>query len=660
MRSLFLALLGILFPAMVIAQTAGTAESVYRSSQESVFLVYVNDAGGSPTALGSAFLVGRRKLITNAHVVANGVPVLAVGPVRVPIKVVRTDRKNDLALLSVDVDLTSTPLTLATGDDQPGESVFAIGNPEGLEKTISQGIVSGLRVQDGRSLIQVTSPISHGSSGGPILNASGQVIGVAVGMLEDGQNLNFAVPVKYIKDLIAAGADAHEPVHTAAEAVAIEQRIQSEQYSDDDNSPYQRDAKELRAIMQSAIKSAHSREDLTALSCLGTVGANVSDDGINAARRLESEYPSTESKALLSYVLYKRAGTEEMSFLFSKDGSPEQTDAKARWDQYLNAAEQEASQTPKDVHGKLDLVSEYVLANVREDKSNYSSAIALFQPIAAAKPTICGENLAESSLRSLITDNEHVGNHEEAERSFRKLASQYTPTAYDWDSEGDRRRAANDYAAAADAYEHAGGASADYAIDYCYATANRFVEPVTDGDHVLSDGRACVDAATKNTNDKRAKDFKRLLSGAYSLMAQVLNDRGVYQPAMGYIKESLNGDPNNSSSLYLEAQIYENLGQPSECVAADQAAITQSDGKFGYMHFLLGNCYFDQQNWSNAASSFRISAEADKSDAASAFNLGLSLKRQGYTSDARNWFKEALARKPDSDLRSKILNALSN
>jgi serine protease Do len=186
----------------VFGQAVDAAKQVYDSSQNSVFLIYLNDSNGTPTALGSGFLVGPRLLATNAHVADAGDPVLVVGPVRIPLRVLRKDRVNDLALLTLDADLSSKPLALATSQVSPGEQIFAIGNPEGLEKTISQGIVSGLRRKDDRDLIQITSPISHGSSGGPILNARGEAVGVAVGILEDGQNLNFAVPITYLRSLI--------------------------------------------------------------------------------------------------------------------------------------------------------------------------------------------------------------------------------------------------------------------------------------------------------------------------------------------------------------------------------------------------------------------------------------------------------------------------
>jgi len=80
-----------------------------------------------------------------------------------------------------------------------GDEVFVVGNPYGLEGTLSQGIMSGLRSVGPDSLLQITAPISPGSSGGQVLNSQGEVIGVAVATLTDGQNLNFAIPVSYLK-----------------------------------------------------------------------------------------------------------------------------------------------------------------------------------------------------------------------------------------------------------------------------------------------------------------------------------------------------------------------------------------------------------------------------------------------------------------------------
>ena len=84
-----------------------------------------------------------------------------------------------------------------------GEKVVAIGNPLGYERTVSDGIISGLREEKGMKYLQITTPISPGSSGGALLNMYGEVIGItSMGYLGFAQNLNFAVPINYVCSLI--------------------------------------------------------------------------------------------------------------------------------------------------------------------------------------------------------------------------------------------------------------------------------------------------------------------------------------------------------------------------------------------------------------------------------------------------------------------------
>jgi hypothetical protein len=86
-----------------------------------------------------------------------------------------------------------------------GEPVVAIGNPIGLEYTVSTGIVSGIRQRaETFKMLQMTTPISPGSSGGPIIDEHGAVVGVATATIEAGQNLNFAVPARYLRALLHA------------------------------------------------------------------------------------------------------------------------------------------------------------------------------------------------------------------------------------------------------------------------------------------------------------------------------------------------------------------------------------------------------------------------------------------------------------------------
>src|SRR5207244_1085860 len=114
------------------------------------------------------------------------------------------DREADIAILSVPYPFTAQPLEMATGEIAVGTKVFAIGSPRGLTNTLSDGVVSAHREIDEAKprMIQTTSPISPGSSGGPLLGPDGKVVGVTTLSRPDGQNLNFAVPVSYVEKLV--------------------------------------------------------------------------------------------------------------------------------------------------------------------------------------------------------------------------------------------------------------------------------------------------------------------------------------------------------------------------------------------------------------------------------------------------------------------------
>lgn len=639
-------------------QTADTAKQVYDSSQNSVFLLYLNDSSGSPTALGSGFLVGPRILATNAHVATAGSPVLSVGPVRIPLKVLRIDEENDLALLTLDADLSSKPMVLSTSRISPGEQIFAIGNPEGLEKTISQGIVSGLRKKGNRDLIQITSPISHGSSGGPILNEKAEVVGIAVGILENGQNLNFAIPVAYLKALIENSNPKNAPID-ASSSIAEAKRLQSLrsglEYSNDPESDYQKFGHRIEQIMADVLRSSNSEDTLTEVACLGTKSMEFSDTGISAAKKLNQLKPSAGHRALLSYLLYDRAQDEDMVSVFSDKDSPAQAEAQTASKKFFEEAAREAADSRKLAKGTDYLLASFVLGAAKDIDGAYSEAAMIQAPVANGTLSVCDIDLVQVAFRNLISESAKAKRPEDAERWFRQYAAKYGPTGFDWDAEGDRRVDAKDYLSGADAYERAAAAQDYYLYDYCFASVNRYRQQRTDQDGVLADGRKCVEASVKNTNKNTEHFFKQGLPLVYRDMADVLNSRGAYPSALEYIKEAITADPQNAYGMYLESQILENMERYSECTSAAQEAVRLSDGAYPFMQFQLGQCYFDSGNWSQAASAYRIAAEAYKDDAAAAFNLGLSLLRQGFGADARQWFREALNRNPSSELRGKIL-----
>jgi hypothetical protein len=182
-------------------QTAAVA----KKQAAAVVEITTKDQSGKLLAGGSGFLVRSDGVfVTNEHVIdgaASASVELSNGDVFDDVVLLDSDKRRDLAILKVKA--LNTPVSKLGDSDllEVGQHVIAIGNPEGLTRSVSDGIVSAIRQGDGFKMIQTTAPISHGSSGGPLLNDSGDVIAVTFGAL-DGQNLNLAVPVNYIKPML--------------------------------------------------------------------------------------------------------------------------------------------------------------------------------------------------------------------------------------------------------------------------------------------------------------------------------------------------------------------------------------------------------------------------------------------------------------------------
>ena len=162
-------------------------------------------ANGDTISQGSAFVIRADGIVlTNYHVLrgaSSAIVTLASHERYARVRVVDADSALDLALLKIPaVDLAS--LTTRTSVPRAGEKVVAIGSPLGLSSTVSEGIISATRMVDGHELIQITAPISPGSSGGAVLDAEGRVFAVSTSYLQGGQSLNFAVPVKYAMGLL--------------------------------------------------------------------------------------------------------------------------------------------------------------------------------------------------------------------------------------------------------------------------------------------------------------------------------------------------------------------------------------------------------------------------------------------------------------------------
>jgi len=181
--------------------------SIIKRIEPSTVIIFAYDDKGEFLKLGSGFFISQSgDIITNYHVLqgVSSAEVKTSDGKTYPITyIVAEDEQSDIIRLSVDIPSQYVyPLSLSTTISEVGERIIVYGSPLGLEKTVSDGIISAIREVPGYGkLIQITAPISPGSSGSPVLNMKGEVIGIATFQFIEGQNLNFAISSERIASL---------------------------------------------------------------------------------------------------------------------------------------------------------------------------------------------------------------------------------------------------------------------------------------------------------------------------------------------------------------------------------------------------------------------------------------------------------------------------
>ena len=198
-------------PVTPVAATSSSAprtgDQVFAEVSPSIVRIVVFNDSYTPIGGGSGVVTARGTVVTNCHVALKGVTVeVRAGKDSFPANVLIADETYDLCQLSVGGGFSAPAVEFgAMQYVRTGQKVFAVGAPQGLDLTISEGIVSSLRESRLGTIIQTTAPISPGSSGGGLFNISGQLIGITTFQVRSGQNLNFAVPADWIADMTPRG-----------------------------------------------------------------------------------------------------------------------------------------------------------------------------------------------------------------------------------------------------------------------------------------------------------------------------------------------------------------------------------------------------------------------------------------------------------------------
>ncbi len=187
------------------ASLAGAQEGLpqlVKKIQPAVVTIIAYDVKGKPKGQGSGFFINQEgHFITNYHVLAEAsrAEVETADGQRYTVKgVMAKDQAGDLIVAATDDPFAAIgrgSLKISTVIPEVGERVVVVGSPLGLEQTLSEGVVSAIRhIPDFGEILQITAPISHGSSGSPVVNMKGEVVGIATFIMKEGQNLNFAIP----------------------------------------------------------------------------------------------------------------------------------------------------------------------------------------------------------------------------------------------------------------------------------------------------------------------------------------------------------------------------------------------------------------------------------------------------------------------------------
>ena len=240
MKLLMLALLA--FPLRPQIKQNLPAEVIYSRCKTSVVTILTFDSNRAPLEQGSGFVVARNRVVTNYHVVAGSTSASVVfsdGSIATVTAVIAGSAPKDLVIIEVE---TGDRSPLALGNElqlKEGESIYAIGAPKGLATSLSNGLVSAFRQDEGQFLIQITASIAPGSSGGPLLNTQGQVVGITTSRLKDG-TFAFAVGAGDVQHLLKVPlgvkiglSDLSNDVPTSgAQLAAVQQLFDQKKYDD--------------------------------------------------------------------------------------------------------------------------------------------------------------------------------------------------------------------------------------------------------------------------------------------------------------------------------------------------------------------------------------------------------------------------------------------
>lgn len=186
-----------------LGNTINSYSKIATQIKPSVVTIIVYEYNGKLKHIGSGFFYNKKgHIVSNSHVLSSNTraEVKLLSGKKYPVgAIIERNEKKDIVKAQTHIPTASPFLKIANRRPAVGDKIMVAGSPMGLEQTITEGIVSAWRNLPGKgSVLQISAPVSPGSSGGPVLNMAGEVVGIASFQMIKGQNLNFAIPVESI------------------------------------------------------------------------------------------------------------------------------------------------------------------------------------------------------------------------------------------------------------------------------------------------------------------------------------------------------------------------------------------------------------------------------------------------------------------------------
>ncbi|PWT89976.1 MAG: hypothetical protein C5B55_10405 [Blastocatellia bacterium] len=380
-----------------------------RRIKPSAVAVETFDVRGEKLSRGSGFFIETDRIVTNRHVIEGAYRAEIHSPNgnTFPVKaVLAVDAEGDIALLKIDPPTNPVrPLPLEKTSPQEGESIVVIGNPLGLEGSVTNGIVSAVRdIPTFGRIIQITAAISSGSSGSPVVNMHGQVIGIATLQITGGQSVNFAIPSERISQLQPTTT----PMSLSELVVASgrNKRAKAVQFFRDGLSFLSKDDCEKAIVyFEKAVESDNTYADAWAQSgfCNEKLGKHA--EALEASKRAVSLRPSAESYFNIGlanfYLKQYREAVEGYRQAIKLDpyNSADAYYALGLVYRDWGKADEEIQAYKQAIRLRPDYVSAYERLGARYMRSKkYSEAVEVFRQISSLKPgdAVAPNNIGEA------------------------------------------------------------------------------------------------------------------------------------------------------------------------------------------------------------------------------------------------------------------------